>query len=88
MTTKQLSKQEQVHIQRSNIITRDFGSLVGKTVLGVRPMHLEECENIGWDYDYGGYFPMVIVFTDGTALIPSSDPEGNSQGFMFLTKQS
>lgn len=68
---------------RADYIKKEFGSLVGKTVKTVRPLHREECEDLAWDYDYSDE-PMVIIFTDGTAVIPMSDPEGNSAGHLLL----
>ena len=76
----------QVDKERAEIITRDFGSMVGKTISRVRPMTQSECDAFGWEYNYGGYFPMVVVFSDGTGFVPMADPEGNSQGFMDLVK--
>ena len=46
--------------------------------------HCFECEGFGWDYEREDAF--VIVFTDGTALIPSQDPEGNGAGFIITAK--
>lgn len=68
--------------QRQDYITREFGSLVGKTVQSVRPMSPEEIAGMGWEYDMD--VPWVIIFSDGTALIPSADPEGNSSGHAFI----
>lgn len=66
-------------------ITRDFGQLVGKKIVGVRPMSENECEMFAWDFDYNDY-AMVLICDDGTAIIPSCDPEGNSAGFLFVEK--
>ena len=66
-------------------ITRDFGQLVGKKIIGVRPMTETECELFGWDYRFEDY-AMVLVCDDGTAIIPSQDPEGNGAGFLFVEK--
>lgn len=69
---------------RKDYIQREWGSLVGKTVKTVRPLTKDECEGFGWDYEREDAF--VIVFTDGTALIPSQDPEGNGAGFIITAK--
>lgn len=67
---------------RSSYIEREFGSLVGKTVAGVRPLTTKECNAFAWEHSSD--VPWVIIFTDGTALVPSSDPEGNDCGFAFV----
>ena len=36
-----------------------------------------------WEKGYGE-IPFLILLDDGTALIPSSDPEGNSAGHIFI----
>lgn len=69
---------------RKDYIQREWGSLVGKTVHSVRPLTKNECEGFGWDYEREDAF--VIVFTDGTALVPSQDPEGNGAGFLFMER--
>jgi len=69
---------------RNNYIQREWGSLVGKTVKTVRPLTKDECLDMMWDYEREDAF--VIVFTDGTALIPSQDPEGNGAGFIITAK--
>lgn len=52
--------------------------LVGKTVRNVRYMTDDEIENFGW---YKA--PIVIIFTDGSMLVPQEDDEGNDGGAMF-----
>lgn len=64
-------------------IKREYGSLVGRKIKTVRPLTHGECEDFGWDSDSSGV-PMVIILDDGTALIPSSDPEGNDAGHIFV----
>jgi hypothetical protein len=65
------------------IIEENFGSLVGKTILGVRPLTDEEAEDMCWDTKY--QIPFAIIFTDGSWMMPSSDPEGNQPGHLFLS---
>lgn len=67
---------------RREVISKEFGCLVGKTVKRVRPMTIGECELFAWDYraDYA----FLIEFTDGTVVIPSCDPEGNGSGYLFI----
>ena len=66
-------------------VKRDFGSLEGKTIKSVRPLTEKECEMFGWEFAYMDY-AMVLICTDGTAIIPSCDPEGNGAGFLFVER--
>jgi hypothetical protein len=49
--------------------------LVGKTIKETRYMTDKEAEEFGWYKK-----PLVIVFTDGTYIIPMMDDEGNDGG--------
>jgi hypothetical protein len=69
---------------RADYIKKEFGSLVGKTVKTVRPLYKEECEDLAWEYAYSEE-ALVIIFTDGTAVIPMCDPEGNGAGHLFIS---
>ena len=53
--------------------------LVGKTITHVRYLKDEEMEGMGWHYR-----PAVIIFNDGSMLIPQSDDEGNEGGAMLF----
>lgn len=64
-------------------IQREYGMLVGKCVEKVRALLPEEYDALGWD-QAGGDFPVVIVFTDGTLVVPARDPEMNGAGFLHL----
>lgn len=68
---------------RAEYISKEYGELVGKTIKRVRPLTKEECADLYWDYDRM-YEAMVIIFTDGTAMIPMCDPEGNGAGHLML----
>lgn len=68
--------------ERTKYINREFGSLVGKTVASVRPLSPEECAAFAWNYEYEEAW--VVEFTDGTAMVPMRDPEGNGAGFACL----
>lgn len=57
-----------------------FGSLVGKTVVRVRPFVPSEYEMFGWS---GGH-AFLIEFDDHTLLIPVSDEECNSAGWLYI----
>lgn len=67
---------------RTKWVTREYGEFVGKTVKEIRPLRKSESEAFGWDYEYEDGF--AIVFTDGSVLIPSQDPEGNGAGWLFV----
>lgn len=56
--------------------------LIGKTVKSIRKMTKTEAEFHGWElgFDSGS---TVIVFSDGTKLFASRDPEGNGPGSFF-----
>lgn len=72
--------------ERNELVTREFGKLVGKKIVKVRALTEKECEELAWDYNYsgGGFYPWVIIFDDDTFAVPSCDPEGNDSGFLFL----
>lgn len=54
--------------------------LVGKKVVDVRYMTEEEAKDNLW-YTR----PIIIVFDDGTYLIPMADDEGNNGGALFTS---
>lgn len=67
----------------SKYIAEEFGSLVGKTVVKVRQMTQDECDQFMWDARYGEV-PIVLELNDGSFVVPSQDPEGNGAGFLFV----
>lgn len=69
---------------RAEYIQREYGELVGKTIKTVRPLLKSECDDLAWDYNYE-HEAMLIVFTDGTAVVPMCDPEGNGAGHLLIT---
>ena len=72
-----------------NILNKEYGSFIGRTITHIRPLKSSELSEIGWDDLVGfGDIPMVIIFDDGQALIPSQDPEGNGPGFLFTADVS
>lgn len=72
-------------IEASQFIVSEYGSLLGKTIVKISPMMKSEIELFGWNEGWGGV-PMVIILNDGTAIIPSADPEGNGPGHLFIEK--
>ena len=55
-------------------------SIVGSTVIDIRPMTKEEMNTEGWRKNE---IPMVLVLSSGTILYPSQDTEGNDAGALF-----
>jgi hypothetical protein len=68
-------------------IASEYGDLVGKKIKTVRPLLPQELEMFGWEEEGRGGVAMVIFFTDGSALIPSQDPEGNGAGHLIYSKK-
>lgn len=64
------------------MIRREYGTLVGRKIVTVRPMLADELEMYGWSHHADS--AMVIIFDDGTAVVPSADPEGNGPGCLFI----
>lgn len=54
--------------------------LVGKTIKEVRYMTDKEKESHGWFHK-----ALVIFFTDGSFIYPSTDDEGNDAGSLFAS---
>lgn len=59
-------------------IKNTFGDLKGKRVSEVRQLNSSELNELMWSKS--GALPMIIKFTDGSYIIPMSDPEGNGAG--------
>ena len=58
---------------------KQFNHLVGLRIMGVRYLTQEETEASGW---YSS--PIVIELSDGSALIPQQDDEGNDGGALWI----
>jgi hypothetical protein len=58
-------------------------TLVGRTIVEIRPMTDRELELEGWDW---GRPPVVtaIVLDNGIVLYPSRDEDGNGPGEIFI----
>lgn len=54
--------------------------LVGKTIKSVRYLYSVEKKDMGWSKR-----SLIIFFTDGSYLFPSSDDEGNNAGAFFTS---
>ena len=66
-------------------IKKEWGSLIGRTITGVREMTDGEVEDFGWERG-GGSLAMVFTLDNGLAFVPSQDPEGNGPGHIFVEK--
>jgi len=55
-------------------------TIVGSTVVDIRPMTQAEMDKEGWRKNE---IPMVLVLSSGTILYPSMDTEGNDAGALF-----
>lgn len=54
--------------------------LVGKTIKSVRYQYTCEMKDMGWSKK-----SLIIFFTDGSYIFPSSDDEGNNAGALFTS---
>lgn len=66
-----------------NIIKAEYGSLIGKTVVRVRSFVPSEYTMMMWAPEQER-MAFVIEFDDGTLLIPVSDEECNSAGWLYI----
>ena len=57
--------------------------LVGRTIVAVRYMTLDEQKDLGW---YSR--PVVLQLSDGNLIYPSKDDEGNDAGALFTANAS
>jgi hypothetical protein len=57
--------------------------LLGRKIVKVRYLSLEESEELGWD----GTRCVVIQLDDGTLIFPSQDDEGNGPGVLFTNNK-
>ena len=74
-----MSKSKELPIDKK--LGNEFNKLLrGKTIQSVRYMTDEEVENFMWYRK-----ALIIIFTDGSYLIPQRDDEGNDAGSLFLS---
>lgn len=60
-------------------------ALVGKTIASVHYLTQQEAKELGLDYWHS--MPLVIEFTDGTSIMPTSDDECNDGGAITFVTQ-
>jgi hypothetical protein len=68
-------------VPKETYYSKEASALVGKKVVSVRPFQKEELDNYAWG-DYDAEKAIVIVFDDGTVVIPLQDDEGNGPGVL------
>jgi hypothetical protein len=82
MTDKDIEKIQKENAKRDKEVElaceKDAQKIVGKTIKAVRYMTKKEADEMGW-YKR----PIVILFTDGSHMFPSTDDEGNDGGALF-----
>lgn len=72
--------------EKTALILREWGSLKGKTIQQVRPLTADELAAMDWDNYGNNQLALVVQFTDGSYIVPMSDPEGNSAGFLLYSE--
>jgi hypothetical protein len=82
--TDKKANPDRIESSRETIINRwehrCSASLVGKTIKSVRYQYTCEMKDMGWSKK-----SLVIFFTDGSYIFPSSDDEGNNAGTLFTS---
>lgn len=63
-------------------VRSEWGWMEGKKVATVRPLTDDELGALYW-FRSASAVPTLVEFTDGTAFVPSCDPEGNGAGWML-----
>lgn len=58
--------------------------LVGRTIVAVSYLSVEEASEMGWEYGR----PVALELDNGVVLFPSSDDEGNAAGALFTTAEA
>lgn len=69
---------------KSKYISQEYGAIVGAKIVSVRPLTDGELETMGWTDGYSSEVPFVIILSNGRALVPSMDSEGNGAGHVFV----
>ena len=69
----------------ASIITKKWekkisSNLLGKTIANIEYLTEKEGRDNGWNQ-----LPLVIIFTDGSWLLPMADDEGNNGGALFTS---
>lgn len=65
------------------ILHKEYGSIINKKIVGIRPLVKEELDELYWTESYGE-IAFAIILEDDQVLVPSRDPECNGPGFIIL----
>lgn len=60
---------------------KEYASLVGQMIVGVRAMTPEEQDDFGWGHAEPG---VIFTMTNGRWFIPMRDEEGNGPGALLF----
>lgn len=63
-------------------VKEQYSSYVGKTIKEIRLMTQKELDEMYWEVGYSDV-PIVVIFDDNQAWIPSRDFEGNGPGCLI-----
>ena len=77
--TKTVILENDPHYKEKAKWAKQFNHLVGLKIVGVRYLTKEETEASAW---YSS--PIAIELSDGSALIPQQDDEGNDGGAIWI----
>ncbi len=65
------------------ILHKEYGSIINKKIVGMRPLVKEEMEELYWT-ESPSEIAFAIILEDDQVLVPSRDSEGNGPGFIIL----
>ena len=71
-------------LSNDQYVSEAYGRLVGRTIVGVRPLHQTEMEMMAWSTHSNAPVGVLFVLDDDTIVVPMSDPEGNDPGFLLV----
>ena len=63
-------------------VENEYGSMVGKTIVAVRPLTNDEMDEFMWDGD-ASEIAFVVFLSDGSYFVPMRDEEGNGPGVLM-----
>lgn len=72
-------------MSKETYYSKEASALVGKKVVAVRPFEKEELDGYAWS-DHEAEKAIVIVFDDGTVIIPLQDDEANGPGVLEIAE--
>jgi hypothetical protein len=73
------------HGHMQTVVQREFGKIVGRSIVAVEPLTREQAIALGFDDDMLGPTPVLAIrLDDGSMLLPTDGPEGNGPGWLEL----